>query len=211
MEHEFGIVPDSCFFVLIPKTFIQLLRNCFESAGGKDTQQGVEIKIAMVEDTPEDLVHELLAEAQYDGSLRYPILGPGKLIKRYSREDMVRYWSRHYVPQNMVLSIAGNYDWDAFLQMVEKYFDVFPNQQGEEQPFESQHFVSGRKARNKDTEQLHICMGFPGVESNNDDIYPLSVFNNALGGGMSSRLFQRIREDLGMSKDKLLVILGDVF
>jgi len=163
-------------------------------------ERGVVLEeIAMVEDTPEDLVHELLAEAQYDGSLRYPILGPGKLIKRYSREDMVRYWSRHYVPQNMVLSIAGNYDWDAFLQMVEKYFDEFPNQQGEEAPFVQQHFVSGRKARSKDTEQLHICMGFPGVESNCDDIYPLSVFNNALGGGMSSRLFQRIREDLGMA------------
>ena len=163
-------------------------------------ERGVVLEeIAMVEDTPEDLVHELLADAQYDGSLRYPILGPGKLIRRYTREDMVRYWSRHYVPQNMVLSIAGNYDWDAFLQMVERYFDEFPNQNGEEAPFVEQHFVSGRKARSKDTEQLHICMGFPGVESNHDDIYPLSVFNNALGGGMSSRLFQRIREDLGMA------------
>ena len=163
-------------------------------------ERGVVLEeIAMVEDTPEDLVHELLAEAQYDGSLRCPILGPGKLIRQYTRDDMVRYWSRHYVPQNMVLSIAGNYDWDAFLKMVEKYFDEFPNQQCEEAPFVQQHFVSGRKARSKDTEQLHICMGFPGVESNNDDIYPLSVFNNALGGGMSSRLFQRIREDLGMA------------
>ena len=163
-------------------------------------ERGVVLEeIAMVEDTPEDLVHELLAEAQYTGSLRCPILGPGKLIRKYTREDMVRYWSRHYVPQNMVLSIAGNYDWEQFLQMVERYFDVFPNQQGEEAPFVQQHFVSGRLARNKDTEQLHICMGFPGVESNNDDIYPLSVFNNALGGGMSSRLFQRIREDLGMA------------
>ena len=79
------------------------------------------------------------------------------------------------------------------------YFDVFPNQQGEEIPFEPQYFVSGRIAKNKDTEQLHICLGYPGIESNCDDIYPLSVFNNALGGGMSSRLFQRIREELGMA------------
>ncbi|MBQ7868205.1 MAG: insulinase family protein [Clostridia bacterium] len=163
-------------------------------------ERGVVLEeIAMVEDTPEDLVHELLADAQYSGSLRCPILGPGKLIRSYSREDMVRYWSRHYVPQNMVLAIAGNYDWQQFLDMVNTYFDVFPNQQCEEAPFEPQHFVSGRKARNKDTEQLHICMGFPGVESNSDDIYPLSIFNNALGGGMSSRLFQRIREELGMA------------
>ncbi len=163
-------------------------------------ERGVVLEeIAMVEDTPDDLVHELLSDAQYSGSLRYPILGPGKLIRQYSREDMVRYWARHYVPQNMVLAIAGNYDWEPFLDMVNTYFDVFPNQKGEEAPFEPQHFVSGRKAKNKDTEQLHICLGFPGIESDCDDIYPLSVFNNALGGGMSSRLFQRIREELGMA------------
>ena len=163
-------------------------------------ERGVVLEeISMVEDTPDDLVHELLADAQFSGSLRFPILGPARLIRRYSREDMVRYWSRHYVPQNMVLAIAGNYDWEQFLELVNTYFDVFPNQQGEESPFEPQHFVSGRKAKNKDTEQLHICLGFPGIESNCDDIYPMSVFNNALGGGMSSRLFQRIREELGMA------------
>ena len=163
-------------------------------------ERGVVLEeISMVEDTPDDLVHELLADAQFSGSLRCPILGPASLIRRYSREDMVRYWSRHYVPQNMVLAIAGNYDWDAFLDLVNTYFDQFPNQKGEEVPFEPQHFVSGRKAKNKDTEQLHICLGFPGIESNCDEIYPLSIFNNALGGGMSSRLFQRIREELGMA------------
>jgi len=163
-------------------------------------ERGVVLEeIAMVEDTPDDLVHELLADAQFSGSLRCPILGPANLIRRYSREDMVRYWSRHYVPQNMVLAIAGNYEWDQFLELVNTYFDVFPNQQGEEIPFEPQYFVSGRIAKNKDTEQLHICLGYPGIESNCDDIYPLSVFNNALGGGMSSRLFQRIREELGMA------------
>ena len=164
-------------------------------------ERGVVLEeIAMVEDTPDDLVHELLADAQFSGSLRCPILGPASLIRRYSREDMVRYWSRHYVPQNMVLAIAGHYDWNAFLELVNTYFDVFPNQQGEpEAAFEPQHFVSGRKVKAKDTEQLHICLGFPGVESNCDEIYPLSIFNNALGGGMSSRLFQRIREELGMA------------
>ena len=163
-------------------------------------ERGVVLEeISMVEDTPDDLVHELLADAQFSGSLRFPILGPASLIRRYSRDDMVRYWSRHYVPQNMVLAIAGNYDWDYFLELVNTYFDVFPNQQAEEAPFDPQHFVSGQKAKNKDTEQLHICLGFPGIESNCDDIYPMSVFNNALGGGMSSRLFQRIREELGMA------------
>lgn len=164
-------------------------------------ERGVVLEeISMVEDTPEDLVHELLSDAQYNGSLRLPILGPADQIRKYTREDMVRYWAKHYVPENMVLAIAGNYDWDAFLKLVDQYFDSFPNQRaGEEEAFEAQHFVSGRKAKSKDVEQLHICLGYPGVESNCDEIYPLSILNNALGGGMSSRLFQRIREDLGMA------------
>ncbi|MEG2208453.1 MAG: pitrilysin family protein, partial [Clostridia bacterium] len=154
---------------------------------------------AMVEDTPEDLVHELLCDAQLSGSLRYPILGSNELLRAYSRADVLAYWRRHYVPKNMVLAIAGNYDWDAFLKLVAQYFDVFPNKDGEEMPATPQSFMYGRKAREKDTEQLHICMGFPGVPSESDDLYALAVFNNALGGGMSSRLFQRIREELGMA------------
>lgn len=163
-------------------------------------ERGVVLEeIAMVEDTPEDLVHELLADAEFEGSLRYPILGAKERIQNYSREDMLAYWRRHYVPRNMVLAIAGNYDWGAFVKLAETYFDHFPNPNGEETPLQAQRFNSGRLARVKDTEQLHICMGFPGVPSGSDELYAISVFNNALGGGMSSRLFQRIREELGMA------------
>lgn len=175
------------------------LRPVFDE-GELNKERGVVMEeIAMVEDTPEDLVHELLADVQYSGSLKEPILGTNDLIRGYSRDDMVTYWKRHYVPQNMVLAISGNYDWDEFLQMVNEYFDEFPNQKGEDAASEPQVFLPGRKAREKDTEQLHICMGFPGVPAGDDEIYALSVFNNILGGGMSSRLFQRIREELGMA------------
>ena len=163
-------------------------------------ERGVVLEeIAMVDDTPEDMVHELLAEAQFVGSLSMPILGPRQRIAAYSRDDLLGYWRRHYVPRNMVVSIAGNYDWDAFLSLVNQYFDAFPNPNAEETPDHPQTFRSGRLAREKDTEQLHICMGFEGVPSGSDELYDISVFNNVLGGGMSSRLFQRIREDLGMA------------
>lgn len=175
------------------------LRPVFDAAELEKERGVVLEEIAMVEDTPEDLVHELLSDVQYSGSLRCPILGTGALIRGYSRDDLANYWARHYVPQNMVLSIAGNYDWDAFLQLVQRYFDVFPQKQGEAAAFVPQAFVSGRKTRRKDTEQTHICLGFPGVAADSDDLYTLSVFGNALGGGMSSRLFQRIREELGMA------------
>lgn len=176
------------------------LHPTFDNAELQKERGVVLEEIAMVEDTPEDLVFEVLADAQFDGALRYPILGSGERIRAYQRDDLVGYWKRHYVPKNTVLAIAGNYDWDGFVALCEKYFDVFPNQSAPEAPKgEETRFVSGRKARDKDTEQLHICMGFPGTELGSDELYPMSVFNNLLGGGMSSRLFQRIREELGMA------------
>ena len=198
----------TCFYAKVTDDELRLavdlladmtLRPAFDE-GELHKERGVVLEeIAMVEDTPDDLAHELLADVQYSGSLRYPILGPGSQIRTYTREDLKTYWARHYVPENMVVSIAGHYDWNDFLDMVNQYFNGFPNQKSEEEPFAPQQFVSGRGFRNKDTEQLQICLGFPGVESDDDAQYPLSVFSNALGGGMSSRLFQRIREELGMA------------
>lgn len=104
-------------------------------------ERGVVLEeIAMVDDTPEDMVHELLAEAQFDGSLSMPILGPRQRIAAYSREDLLNYWRRHYVPRNMVVSIAGNYDWEAFLALINQYFDAFLNLNAEETPRSSAAF-----------------------------------------------------------------------
>ena len=163
-------------------------------------ERGVVLEeIAMVEDTPEDVAQELLCLAQHTGSLKDPILGTADRIRQYSRADVLHYWQRHYVPESMVLAIAGNYDWDAFLALVDTFFSVFPNTKKCELPHMPQQIISDRLARTKNTEQLHLCMGYPGLPLGNDDLYPLSVFNNALGGSMSSRLFQRIREELGMA------------
>ena len=175
------------------------LRPVFD-AGELQKERGVVLEeIAMVEDTPEDLVHELLAEVEYSGSLQYPILGTGKRIRAYGRDALVEYWKRHYVPGKMVLAVAGNYDWDAFVALAEKFMGDAVGEGDSDTDAAPQHFLSGRKAKKKDTEQLHICMGYPGIAMGEDDLYPLSVFNNILGGGMSSRLFQRIREELGMA------------
>lgn len=175
------------------------LRPRFDD-GELQKERGVVLEeIAMVEDTPEDLVGDVLSEAQFEGSLQRPILGDAERIRRYSREDLVRYWRRHYHPRNTVVAIAGNYDWDAFLRLVERHFSDFPNEPVATVPMLAQKLRSARMAREKDTEQVQIAMGFPGVALGSDEIYALSVFNNAIGGGMSSRLFQRIREELGMA------------
>ena len=155
-------------------------------------------EIAMVEDTPEDLIGDVLAEAQFSGSLKRPVLGTREPIGRYSIDDLRGYWRRHYQPENIVLAIAGKYDWDALLNLINHYFDRFPEANGlPETP--PQVFTGGRLARDKDTEQVQICIGHRGYALGTDELYALSMFSNVLGGGMSSRLFQRIREELGLA------------
>lgn len=163
-------------------------------------EQGVVLEeIAMVEDTPEDLVHDLLSEAQYSGTLREPILGTAATIRSYTRDALVRYWQRHYVPGNMVVAVAGQYQWAQVVDLVTQHFEGASAAAPPAPSQGSQGILSGRKAREKNTEQLHICLGYPGIPMGEDDQYPLSVLSNLWGGGMSSRLFQRIREDLGMA------------
>ena len=175
------------------------LRPRFDDAELQKERGVVLEEIAMVEDTPDDLVNDILSEAQFEGSLQRPILGSAELIRGYTRDDLLRYWGRHYHAKNMVLAIAGNYDWDVFLQYVDTFFSTFPNEEPPVALPETQRLLSGRKAKEKDTEQIQIALGYPGIELGNDEVYAFSVFNNAIGGGMSSRLVQRIREELGMA------------
>ncbi len=175
-----------------------VLRPLF-SADDLRKESGVIVEeIAMVEDSPEDLVSEALAEAQFAGSLKRPVLGTEDLIKGYTTDDLRGYWQRHYQPENIVIAIAGRYDWNAFLKLVQTRFDRFPERNGAPAN-EEQSFLNGRVFREKDTEQVQLCIGYRGYALGTDELYALSMFSNALGGGMSSRLFQRIREELGLA------------
>ena len=157
-------------------------------------------EISMVEDTPEDLVHELLSEAQFSGqALGMPILGPAERIRTYSRDDLFTFRNTHYRPENVVVSIAGNYDRAQLEKLLNDAFGGWKGTGVTDTTPETMVRTQQVLFRDKDTEQVHICMGYPGKPLGHDDIYPIAVFNNILGGGMSSRLFQRIREELGMA------------
>lgn len=157
-------------------------------------------EIAMVEDTPEDLVHELLCDAALAGNpLAQPILGVNEGIRSYRRENLARFRATHYRPDNTVLAVAGRYDSAALRELAERYLGSWQPAEAPDMPAWERCFTPGLRRRNKDIEQVHLCVGFPGVALGDADIYPLSVFNNLFGGGMSSRLFQRIREESGMA------------
>ncbi|MBA4602095.1 M16 family metallopeptidase [Thermoactinomyces mirandus] len=155
-------------------------------------------EIYMVEDTPDDLVHDLLSEVSIgDHALGYPVLGNAETVQSFKREDLFQYKNQFYVPSNVVIAVAGNLP-DGYLELID---EAFSHHQGKTPPVNKEVpvFTPRLKVRKKDTEQTHICLGLPGLPVGHDDLYTLVLLNNVLGGNMSSRLFQEIREERGLA------------
>ena len=166
-----------------------------------EKERGVILEeIAMVEDSPEDVVYDVLAEAVFGGqSLGQTILGPAEKVAAYTPDDLRAFRKRHYGPQNTVVAMAGNVEANAARDLMEEKFGSWEGAAGEDFP-ETVAIPQPKKlAKEKDTEQVHLCISFRSHALGSSDVYPMAVFNNVLGGGMSSRLFQRIREELGMA------------
>ncbi|WP_202077187.1 M16 family metallopeptidase [Caldalkalibacillus salinus] len=156
-------------------------------------------ELKMYEDTPDDIVHDLIAKATfYDHALGFPILGEEQILHDLTSEDLRTYISSHYTPKNTVIAVAGNINEQELIAMTEEYFNAFPATQDHADvsvPQNTYHHLH----RSKETEQAHFCLGFSGVQLGDEQIYPLILMNNILGGSMSSRLFQEIREERGMA------------
>lgn len=155
-------------------------------------------EIKMYEDTPDDIVHDLLSKAVYENHpLGYPILGTEETLETFSGQTLKEYMHDMYTPDRVVISIAGNVK-DSFIKQVESLFGSYSggNHSGEEivPTFHLNNIV-----RKKDTEQAHLCLGFEGLPIGHKEIYDLIVLNNILGGSMSSRLFQEVREQRGLA------------
>lgn len=166
-----------------------------------EKERGVILEeISMVEDTPEDIVHDLLSAAHYEGqALAMPILGSSEQIRSVTPQMLTRFRDTHYRPDNTVLSVAGNYQLDRLHDLAERYLGQWSPAEQPEAVRSPEGYTPRMLRRDKDIEQMHLCLGYPGVPQGSPDIYGLSILNNLLGGGMSSRLFQRIREELGMA------------
>jgi predicted Zn-dependent peptidase len=156
-------------------------------------------EIGMYEDTPEELVHDIFSEMVWNGNpLGYPILGTEKCINKFSKKVIDKYMNNFYTPYNTVISVAGNFDEGTLIDLINKYFQDWKYEGVYKQEFLPAQYQIDKIIREKDTEQVHLCMGFEGVEHGNDKLYSLLTLNNILGGGMSSRLFQNIREKRGL-------------
>jgi predicted Zn-dependent peptidase len=155
-------------------------------------------EISMYEDTPDDLVHDLIARACFaDHPLGSPILGTEEVLRSLKRDDLITYIERRYLPANTVVTVAGNFD-ETLIEEIKRRFSAFQRQAPAfdvAQPV----FAANAIAQHKATEQAHLCISLPGYPVGHEEIYSLILLNNVLGGSMSSRLFQEIREERGLA------------
>ena len=160
-------------------------------------------EIAMVEDAPQDLVHDLLSDAVFSGHpLGRPVIGQAEVISSISRRALLAYHRRAYCAGNIVLAAAGNLEHDRLLELLQR-----SARQRVEPPAQKTRVRSplvrqpgpSMRFQQKDTEQFHVCVGAPGISRSDRRRFAASLLDAILGGSASSRLFQEIREKRGMA------------
>ncbi|MFA1820626.1 M16 family metallopeptidase [Virgibacillus oceani] len=197
----------TCFYAKVLDTHkdlaLEILADMFFNSSFDEEEMEREKKVVyeeikMYEDTPDDIVHDLLARASYgDHPLGYPILGTEEHLETFTPDTLRNYMKKRYAPDNVVISTAGNVD-ESFIQSIEKHFGSYQSIH-DQTTIIKPSFLAENIERNKDTEQAHLCLGFDGLPIGDDNVYSLIIMNNVLGGSMSSRLFQDIREKQGLA------------
>ena len=156
-------------------------------------------EIKMVEDTPDDLVHELFTQGFWENHpLGRPILGTRETVESFDAAVLRKYFRQAYTAQNLIVSAVGNLEHDRVRALVD---DKFGSLVADGEPFGEQapSVVPKVLIRNKELEQSHICVGVSSYPQNHHDRYASYLLNTLLGGSMSSRLFQNVREKRGLA------------
>ena len=161
-------------------------------------------EIAMHEDDPTDVVHDEFAAAMFgDTPLGRPVLGSIETISGISRTSINGFYRRKYRPESMVVAAAGNLDHDTVVRQVRAAFAPVLDPSAEVQPARPSRrprpHSAGMRVNRRPTEQAHLVLGVPGLARGDSRRYALSVLSTAFGGGMSSRLFQEVREKRGLA------------
>ncbi len=173
--------------------------SLFEPEEIEKEQNVIEEEIRMVEDTPDDIVHDYLSMAAMEKSpLGYAVLGTVENVRSFNRSLLLEYKEKHYRPDQLVIALAGNLPAN-YLEWIAERFGDFQGEGKVDARSEDPCFTAGTSLHRKETEQSHLCIGLPSVSVADPRIYSYNLLNNLLGGNMSSRLFQEIREERGLA------------
>ncbi len=149
-------------------------------------------------DTPDDVVFDYFQETAFPGqAIGRPVLGTQELVRAMTPKTLLGYMAKHYSAARIVFTAAGNLDHERLAALVENAFTALPPQTNGGR--ESVRYVGGDFHRTRDLEQAHVLVGLEGLAFDDPDFYAASVFSTVLGGGMSSKLFQEVREKRGMA------------
>jgi len=155
-------------------------------------------EIKRYEDDPEEWVHDLFAQTIWKGHpLGRSLLGREQVIREMDRDKAFAFFHRHYQPGNIIISAAGNVDHDWLAAESERIFGARPGQ-AQPAPEAPARYQTARQVISRSTEQVHFVLGTPGYSHTSEERYNLAVLDAVLGGGMSSRLFQEVRENRGL-------------
>ncbi len=175
------------------------LNSVFDKVELGREKQVVLQEIKMVDDTPDDLIHDLFAKKLWDGdALGNSVLGTAGSVSAFTRDDVVEYFSDRYHSGNTFVSVAGGTKHKNMVKYLEDSLNALPT--CERGPVPAIPAVScGVNIVKRDLEQVHLCMGVPAISSSHPDRFKYYLLSTILGGGMSSRLFQEIREKRGLA------------
>jgi predicted Zn-dependent peptidase len=176
-----------------------VLRPAFSAEEIEREKKVILEEIKMVEDTPDDLVHELFTQHFWEGHpLGRQILGSKETVESFTTETLLEYFRGAYVARNMIISAAGNLEHARVRELVERAFGSLASS-GESLSANPPQVIPQVITRTKELEQSHLCLGTNSYPQNHDDRYVSYIMNTVLGGSMSSRLFQNVREKRGLA------------
>ena len=199
----------TCFYVKLLDEHIDIgidvlsdmiLNSRFDERDIKKEKSVILEELKMYEDSPDDLVYDLLLENIYkDHSLGMNILGDRQSLKNLKRESILDYYNEYYVPNNSIISICGNFKFEEIVKQIEEKFKTWQPKSVDTSTTKP-NFNPCIVKKNKDIEQVNLAINLDAIPmTNNREVYALSVVNNVFGGSISSRLFQKIREEKGLA------------
>ncbi|MEN8135024.1 MAG: pitrilysin family protein [Thermodesulfobacteriota bacterium] len=211
MSNAFTSTEHTCYYITVLDNRLTealdlladiFLNSVFDPEEIEREQQVILQEIAMVEDTPDDRVHELFSSLFWQGhGLANPVLGRAEVVTGLDQWRLTEYVRTNYRPDRLVISAAGNIDHQTFVDLCQGRFGEISSVDAPplERVAPQEENVTARRIINRPLEQAHMVMGTIGLPNNSADRYQLLLLNTILGGNMSSRLFQEIREKRGLA------------
>ena len=176
-----------------------LLESKFDSEDISREREVILEEVHMYEDTPDDLIHDLHVNSIWGGHpLGCSILGTTDTIQQIDRNIVKKYYNEFYTPDNLVIAAAGNIEHLRLVELVNKYFEKFSGSK-KTVSLTTPVFHPVTTSKQKKIEQVHLCLGTESVPLGHPDLYAFHIVNTVLGGSVSSRLFQSVREERGLA------------